>query len=117
MINDGLIGALENIRASVGPDFQIIDVSIDPSEHASAAAGKKELYLRRYGRPGADKGWHFLVGDQKSIASACGRSGLSFSIRPPNRTVRASERRCCPDAVGKNLALHLWRNFSAQRAA
>jgi len=67
MITDGLINALENLRANVGTDFDVVQVSIAPDETPAAAAEKKALYLRRYGRPGAAAGWHCLVGDAKEI--------------------------------------------------
>lgn len=85
MINDGLIGALQDLRASVGRDFQIIDVSIDPNEQPSAAAEKKALYLRRYGRPGANNGWHFLVGGEQSIVQLTSEAGYRFQYDAQTR--------------------------------
>ena len=67
MINDGLINALENLRANVGADFDVVQVSIAPDETPAVAAERKALYLRRYGRQGAAAGWHCLVGDAKEI--------------------------------------------------
>ncbi len=45
----------------------MITISIDPKETPGLAAGRRLSYLARYGRPGAEKGWHFLTGDQASI--------------------------------------------------
>ena len=33
MINDGLINALENLRANAGADFDVVELSIDPDKH------------------------------------------------------------------------------------
>jgi protein SCO1 len=85
MINDGLIGALENLKASVGSDFQVVDLSIDPNEKPAAAAEKKALYARRYGRPGATKGWHCLTGDAKSIAQLADELGYRYAYDPEIR--------------------------------
>ncbi len=82
MINDGLIGALQNLRESVGRDFQVIDLSIDPGDTAFAAAAKKALYLRRYGRGGAAEGWHCLVGDKNSIAQLANEVGFRYAYDP-----------------------------------
>jgi protein SCO1/2 len=82
MINNGLIEALQNLRASVGRDFQVIDLSIDPTEKATAAAAKKALYLRRYGRSGAAEGWHCLVGDERSIAQVANEVGFRYQYDP-----------------------------------
>jgi protein SCO1/2 len=79
MINDGLINALENLRSSVGSDFQVVNVSIDPKETSASAAEKKALYVRRYGRSGSAEGWHCLVGDEKSIAQLTGEVGYRYA--------------------------------------
>jgi protein SCO1 len=82
MINDGLINALENLRSSVGVDFQVVDLSIDPNENPAAAAEKKALYVRRYGRSGAAAGWHCLVGDEKAIAQLADEVGYRYTYDP-----------------------------------
>ncbi len=79
MINDGLINALENLQATVGKDFQVVDVSIDPDETPSAAAERKAIYLRRYGRSGAASGWHCLIGDARSIAQLTNELGFRYA--------------------------------------
>jgi protein SCO1 len=78
LMNDGLIHALQELPLNVGRDFQIIDVSIDPSETASAAAQKKSEYLREYGRTGATNSWHFLVGDKPSITQLTDETGFRY---------------------------------------
>jgi protein SCO1/2 len=85
LINDGLINALENLRANVGADFDVVDLSIDPSETPAAAAQKKALYVRRYGRPGAAAGWHCLVGDEKAIAQLADEVGFRYAYDPEIR--------------------------------
>lgn len=82
MINDGLINTLENLRANVGSDFDVVDVSIDPGEKSPAAAEKQKIYVRRYGRAGAAAGWHCLVGDEKSIAQLAEEIGYQYAYDP-----------------------------------
>jgi len=77
-----LINARENVRANVGADFDVLDLSIDPNEKPAAAAEKKALYLRRYGRSGAASGWHCLVGDEKSIAQLSDELGYRYAYDP-----------------------------------
>jgi protein SCO1 len=79
LINDGLIEALQDLRISVGRDFQVVDFSIDPQETPADAARKKVEYLRRYGRPGGSDGWHCLVGDQRSIAQLTDQLGFRYA--------------------------------------
>ena len=79
LINDGLIQALQELRMSVGRDFQVVDFSIDPGDTAADAARKKSEYLRRYGRPDASEAWHCVVGDQRSIAQLADEIGFSYA--------------------------------------
>jgi protein SCO1/2 len=85
MINDGLINALENLRSSVGADFDVVDLSIDPNETPTAAMEKKILYVRRYGRAGTANGWHCLVGDEKSIAQLADEVGYRYAYDPQSK--------------------------------
>ena len=64
---DGLTSALEMVHLRPGKDFQIVVVSIDPSEGPQLAAKNKAFYLKRYGHPETADGWHFLTGPKTSI--------------------------------------------------
>jgi protein SCO1 len=64
---DGLTSALEMVNFVPGKDFNIIVVSIDPTETPDLAAAKKRTYLKRYGKPETANGWHFLTGTQANI--------------------------------------------------
>jgi protein SCO1/2 len=46
------------------------------------AADKKQMYLQRYGRQGADQGWHFLTGSEDSIASLTKAAGFQYQYDP-----------------------------------
>jgi protein SCO1/2 len=82
MINDGLINALQNLRASVGKDFDVVELSIDPQETRAAAAERKALCVRRYGRSGAADGWHCLIGDANAIAQLTDEAGYRYAYDP-----------------------------------
>jgi protein SCO1/2 len=82
LINDGLIEALQELPFNVGRDFNVINVSVDPHETPAVAAVKKKEYLRRYGRPGADDGWHFLTGNEETIAQLANEAGFRFKLDP-----------------------------------
>ena len=85
LINDGLIQALQELRTSVGRDFQVVDFSIDPADTPADAARKKSEYLRRYGRTGASEGWHCIVGDQRSIAQLADEVGYRYAYDPETK--------------------------------
>ena len=79
LINDGLIQALQELRMSVGRDFQVVDFSVDPGDTPEDAARKKSEYVRRYGRPDAPEGWRCVVGDQRSISRLADELGFRYA--------------------------------------
>jgi protein SCO1/2 len=64
---EGLARSLKPLSFEAGKEFNVLTVSIDPNEGPDLAAANKEKYLRNYGRPGAERGWRFLTGEQLSI--------------------------------------------------
>jgi protein SCO1/2 len=79
---DGLAGALEMVKMNPGKDFEVIIISIDPSETPELAAKKKAFYVKRYGRPETANGWHFLTGKQPEIDAVSNATGFGY-IRVP----------------------------------
>jgi protein SCO1/2 len=79
---DGLVSALEMVNLVPGKDFEVVVVSFDPSETPAMAAAKKALYVKRYGHPGTDGGWHFLTGSQDSIQALTNAIGFGY-VRVP----------------------------------
>ena len=75
---DGLTSSLEMVRYVPGKDFNIIVVSIDPSEGTDLAAAKKREYVKRYGRPETANGWHFLTGTQPNIDALTQAVGFRY---------------------------------------
>ncbi|MGC2161276.1 MAG: SCO family protein [Silvibacterium sp.] len=78
----GLVGALKMVKFDPGKDFNVIFVSIDPSETPADAAGKKALSLKNYGRPGTAGGWHFLTGQQPAIDALAAATGFGYTRVP-----------------------------------
>jgi len=64
---NGLTSALQMVDEVPGRDFDVIVVSIDPSEGTDLAAAKKRSYLKKYGHPETASGWHFMTGTQANI--------------------------------------------------
>jgi protein SCO1/2 len=63
---------------SIGQQFDVLTVSFDPKEGPELAAAKKKSYLKEYGRTGASEGWHFLTGQQDSIAKLTDAVGFRY---------------------------------------
>jgi len=68
LVLNGLVGSLETINFDAGNQFDVVAVSFDAGETPALAAAKRDLYLKRYRRPSAASGFHFLTGRPESIA-------------------------------------------------
>lgn len=74
----GLSASMKMIKFDVGNQFDVITVSFNPRETPQLAAEKKADYLKRYGRPNAAAGWHFLTGPAESINSLTKAVGFQY---------------------------------------
>jgi protein SCO1 len=75
---NGLTGALQMVNFVPGKDFDVLVVSIDPSEGTDLAAAKKRSYLKRYGHPETADGWHFMTGTQTNIDALTKAVGFGY---------------------------------------
>ena len=76
---NGLTGALKTLSFDIGREFDVVTVSFDAKETPALAAAKKKGYVARYGRPGAEQGWHFLTGDAEQIARLTAAVGFRYA--------------------------------------
>ncbi len=73
MVLNGQTAALREVPWTPGREFDVVTISIDPTETFSLAQQKRAVYLESYGR--ATTGWHFLVdrdGDARKLADMVG---------------------------------------------
>lgn len=75
---NGMTAALNVLKFDVGKEFNIVTVSIDPTETPEMAAKKKEVFLHRYQRPTAAQGWAYLTGDQANISQLAKAVGFRY---------------------------------------
>jgi protein SCO1 len=87
---DGLTSALEMVKLTPGKDFDVILISIDPSETPDVAAKRKAFYLKRYGRPDTAAGWHYLTGQRPAIDAVTNAVGFGY-VRVPGPDGRLSQ--------------------------
>jgi len=78
----GLESAMRVLKFDVGKEYDVLTVSFDPSETPDMATKKKAEFLKRYGRAGADQGWHFLTGQQESIDALTKAAGFQYQYDP-----------------------------------
>jgi protein SCO1/2 len=87
---DGLTSSLEMVKLTPGKDFDVVVISIDPSDTPEQAAKSKALYVKRYGRPETAAGWHFLTGQRPAIDAVTNTVGFGY-VRVPGPDGRLSQ--------------------------
>jgi protein SCO1/2 len=75
---NGMASAFGVLTFNVGREFEVVTVSFNPNEGPELAAAKKKNFIRRYGRAGADSGWHFLTGSRESIDALARAAGFRY---------------------------------------
>ena len=87
---DGVASALEMVKLTPGKDFDVIFISIDPTETPEVAAKKKAYYVKRYGHPETAHGWHFLTGQEAAIDAVASAVGFGY-VRVPGPDGKLSQ--------------------------
>ena len=87
---DGLTSSLEMVKLTPGKDFDVVIISIDPSDTPAQAAKSKALYVKRYGRPETAAGWHFLTGQRPAIDAVTNAVGFGY-VRVPGPDGKLSQ--------------------------
>ncbi len=82
LVFNGFTNAARSLAWSIGKEYDVIMVSIDPMETSRLALDKKWTYTKRYGRAGADKGWHFLTGEEANIRTLAQQIGFGYKYDP-----------------------------------
>jgi protein SCO1 len=82
---NGLDRSLEQIPMSIGKDFDVVTVSIDPTDQPSLAEAKQAVYVGMYNRPGAAEGWHFLTGEEAEIKQLAQAVGFRYAYDPDSK--------------------------------
>ncbi len=82
---NGLESSLKLIPTDIGKQFDVVTVSIDPTERPVLADAKQALYTGLYGRPGAAAGWHFLTGDEQQIRQLANAVGFRYAYDPDSK--------------------------------
>ena len=85
MAENGLLNALRDVSFNIGEQYEVVTLSIDPTETPEMAMGKKAVYVGLYGRPAAKQGWHFLVGDDPSIRALAQAVGFHYNYIPETK--------------------------------
>jgi protein SCO1/2 len=82
LVLNGMIKSLRPLSFTAGDEYQVIAISIDPSETPDLARDKKKAYIESYQRRGDGSGFHFLTGDEKAIRAAADAVGFKYRYVP-----------------------------------
>ncbi len=83
LVLDGTLVSLGDIPYTMGKDYQVVSVSIDPREDYKIAAKSKAGFVQRFAHGGvAQSGWHFLTGTETSIKALAEAVGFRYRFDP-----------------------------------
>jgi protein SCO1/2 len=83
MVLNNAVAGLKRIGWTMGKEYDVVTISIDPNESMEKTNEKRTRLIHEYGasrghEAEADRGWHFLKGDEKSIARVAAAAGFEY---------------------------------------
>jgi protein SCO1/2 len=79
LVLDATVRSLNDVAWTVGREFDVVSISIDPHDTAETATRKRAQVVGSYARSNADTaGWHFLVGDESNIRKVTDAIGFEY---------------------------------------
>jgi protein SCO1/2 len=75
---NGVARCVQGVDFEPGEDIEIVVVSFDPTDTVELAATKKDAVVHAFDHDADGKGWHFLVGDEKSVSAAAESVGFQY---------------------------------------
>jgi protein SCO1/2 len=79
LVLDATVKSLNDVTWTVGDQFDVVSVSIDPHDTPETATKKRAQVVDSYARAkGSTKGWHFLVGDEDNIRKVTDAVGFKY---------------------------------------
>ena len=81
LVMNALVRGIQDMDWTVGQQYDIIALSVNPKEGPDLAEGKKAGYVAEYGRPQSAAGWHFLTGEESSIRSVTDAVGFEYRMQ------------------------------------
>jgi protein SCO1/2 len=75
---EGLIETIDAIGWTLGDEFRVVTISIDPRDTPQGARDRKEVLVRDYDRPDAIDGWHILTGHKTNIRAVADAAGFGY---------------------------------------
>jgi len=80
LVERGLASGLKPLDLTPGREFEVVFVSIDPTDDATTASERKRAILDSYGHSETAAGWHFLTGEPQAIEQLAGAAGFRYAF-------------------------------------
>ena len=78
LVITGALAEMKKLKWTAGDEYRVVVVSFDPRDTSEGAAKKRMNYLDAYGRPVAEKGFDFLVGDEAQVRALAAAAGFHY---------------------------------------
>jgi protein SCO1/2 len=78
---NGFVNSASMLEWTPGKEFEVVNVSVNPEEGPDLAVGKKETYVKRWGRD-VNAGWHWLTGREDQIKLLAKQLGFGYRFDP-----------------------------------
>jgi protein SCO1/2 len=79
LVLDAAVKSLSDVPWTVGDQFDVVSLSIDPRDTPETATKKRAQVAGSYARAnGSTRGWHFLVGDEDNIRKVTDAVGFKY---------------------------------------
>jgi protein SCO1/2 len=114
---NGMATSFRVLPFQIGKEFEVVTVSFDPRETSALASTKKQVYvnyLPERMHAGANEGWHFLTGDQQSIAQLTDAAGFRYRYDEATKQFAHSSAIMVATPEGKLSHYFYGINYSAR---
>jgi protein SCO1/2 len=79
MVQQATLRALREQEWTIGEEYQVVTISIDPTDTPASATEKRNSLIAQYGRAGTEDDWPFLSGDATQIARVARAAGFRYT--------------------------------------
>ncbi len=78
LVINGILRTLNATPLTVGKDFDVVFISIDPDETPDLAQAKKDSVMGGYAHVSHPEGWHLLTGTRENIDAVADAIGFEY---------------------------------------
>lgn len=86
LVLDATVKSLNDVAWTVGDQFDVVSLSIDPKDTPESATKKRAQVVASYPRAKGDtRGWHFLTGEESQIRKVTDAIGFKYNYDPQQK--------------------------------